>query len=65
MSPRFFVDCDLAVGRVLALPADVAHHALRVLRLTDVGDGATRHLYCSRAVPSEWLADIDHALAAP
>jgi 16S rRNA (uracil1498-N3)-methyltransferase len=33
-TPRFFVDFDLAVGRELALPDDVAHHATRALRLT-------------------------------
>ncbi len=31
--PRFFVDAPLAGGQTVALPADVAHHALRVLRL--------------------------------
>jgi 16S rRNA (uracil1498-N3)-methyltransferase len=31
--PRFFVDAPLAAGEVIRLPADVAHHALRVLRL--------------------------------
>ena len=31
--PRFFVDVPLAGGETVALPADVAHHALRVLRL--------------------------------
>lgn len=33
--PRFFVDSALAAGALLRLPADVAHHALRVLRLRD------------------------------
>lgn len=32
--PRFFIDTELAVGQSLALPDAVAHHALRVLRLT-------------------------------
>ena len=32
-TPRFFVDFDLAVGREVALPDDVAHHATRALRL--------------------------------
>ena len=31
--PRFFVDLPLAAGDLLALPAEVEHHALRVLRL--------------------------------
>jgi 16S rRNA (uracil1498-N3)-methyltransferase len=34
-TPRFFVDAALSVGESLALPADVAHHALRVLRLRE------------------------------
>jgi 16S rRNA (uracil1498-N3)-methyltransferase len=33
--PRFFVDAPLAAGETIALPAAVAHHALRVLRLHD------------------------------
>lgn len=33
--PRFFVDEPIAVGESLRLPADVAHHAARVLRLRD------------------------------
>ena len=33
--PRFFVDAPLAVGESIRLPADVAHHAARVLRLRD------------------------------
>jgi 16S rRNA (uracil1498-N3)-methyltransferase len=33
-SARFFVDADLLAGDELALPAAVAHHAARVLRLT-------------------------------
>lgn len=31
--PRFFVDLPLAAGEVVRLPADIAHHAARVLRL--------------------------------
>lgn len=34
-APRFFVDVVLCVGHHHELPADVAHHALRVLRLRD------------------------------
>lgn len=32
-TPRFFVEAALAAGTSVALPADVAHHATRVLRL--------------------------------
>ena len=32
---RFFVDATLAVGAETQLPAEVAHHAVRVLRLRD------------------------------
>ena len=42
-APRFFVDdrlCLPSVGAEIALPDDVAHHALRVLRLA-VGDAIT------------------------
>jgi 16S rRNA (uracil1498-N3)-methyltransferase len=35
--PRFFVDATLIPGRTVRLPDDVAHHALRVLRLADGG----------------------------
>lgn len=34
-APRFFVEQDLASGTTLALPAGVAHHAQRTLRLRD------------------------------
>lgn len=33
--PRFFVDAPLALGASIALPAELAHHAARVLRLRD------------------------------
>jgi 16S rRNA (uracil1498-N3)-methyltransferase len=33
MTARFYVDAEFAVGQELALPAAVAHHAQRVLRL--------------------------------
>ncbi len=32
-APRFFVDAPLEVGSALELPANAAHHALRVLRM--------------------------------
>jgi 16S rRNA (uracil1498-N3)-methyltransferase len=34
-TPRFFVDQPLTLGEPVALPRPVAHHALRVLRLSD------------------------------
>ena len=37
---------------------------LRLLPLVDEPRGQTRHLYCSRTVPAEWMARIDRALAA-
>lgn len=36
---------------------------LRRVRLPDVPIGEARHLYCSRAVPADWLARVDAALA--
>jgi 16S rRNA (uracil1498-N3)-methyltransferase len=33
MTPRFFIDAALSAGERVALPADVEHHARRVLRL--------------------------------
>jgi 16S rRNA (uracil1498-N3)-methyltransferase len=33
--PRFFIEAALAAGRVVELPASVAHHAAHVLRLRD------------------------------
>lgn len=38
--------------------------ALQLQRFADVPPGQTRHLYCNHAVPDEWLARIDRALAA-
>ncbi len=32
-APRFFIDAALAAGKEIDLPSDLAHHALRVLRL--------------------------------
>ncbi len=37
----------------------------RLLALADAPPGATRHLYCNRAVPSAWIERIDRALVAP
>jgi polar amino acid transport system substrate-binding protein len=39
--------------------------ALQLARFSDVPPGQTRHLYCNHAVPDEWLARIDRALALP
>lgn len=35
MPPRFYVDAPLVAGAAVSLPDDVAHHAVRVLRLRD------------------------------
>jgi 16S rRNA (uracil1498-N3)-methyltransferase len=34
-APRFYIDADLRLAEPLPLPAEVAHHAIRVLRLRD------------------------------
>ena len=44
-APRFHVDADLGIGRNVALPETVAHHAVRVLRLRD---GAAITLFSGR-----------------
>lgn len=54
--PRFFVDSDLRVGMQMALPDDVGHHALRVLRLPV---GAQLTLFNGRG--GEHRARIDSA----
>lgn len=38
---------------------------LRFVEFRDVPPGPTRHLYCNRAVPADWLARVDRVLAAP
>ena len=35
---------------------------LRLVPLQDLPEGQTRHLYCTRDVPADWLARIDRAL---
>lgn len=35
---------------------------LRVLPFRDAAPGATRHLYCNRSVPDDWLRQLDQAL---
>lgn len=61
-APRFFVDTGLAAGATVALPAAVAHHASRVLRLRD---GAAITLFDGRG--GEYAATLqlagDHASA--
>lgn len=57
---RFFVDLDLAVGASLPLPAPVAHHALRVLRLRV---GAPLVLFNGRG--GEFHARLTDAQATP
>lgn len=37
---------------------------VKLLRMADVPPGQTRHLYCNRAVPDDWLQRIDRALGA-
>ncbi|MCU0969564.1 MAG: hypothetical protein MUF03_12235 [Rubrivivax sp.] len=43
--------------------ADTPVSALRNIRLSQVPSGPTRHLYCNRAVPDDWLSRFDSALA--
>lgn len=33
-----------------------------LLRFSDAAPGSTRHLYCNKAVPAEWLQRLDEAL---
>lgn len=51
-------------ARELLAPPELAQARLRVLTLADVPAGQTRHLYCSKAVPDDWIARIDRALGA-
>lgn len=55
-APRFFVDTGLAAGATVALPAAVAHHATRVLRLRD---GAAITLFDGRG--GEYAATLQLA----
>ena len=55
-APRFWIDEDLSVGRVIPLPQRVAHHALHVLRLRD---GAAITLFNGRG--GEFSARLDAA----
>jgi len=61
-APRFYVDADLCIERTIALPAEIAHHAVRVLRLRD-GDGVT--LFSGRGGEFEGRLRLDgpHASA--
>jgi 16S rRNA (uracil1498-N3)-methyltransferase len=56
MLPRFFVPEGLAPGATVELPAEAAHHALKVLRL-DEGDGM--RLFDGRG--GEWFARLHKA----
>jgi polar amino acid transport system substrate-binding protein len=51
-------------AQVLRQDAGAAAAELRSLAFVDISSGATRHLYCNRAVPDVWLARIDQALTA-
>ncbi|MBI4985375.1 MAG: 16S rRNA (uracil(1498)-N(3))-methyltransferase [Rhodocyclales bacterium] len=53
MLPRFFIPAGLAPGAAVELPAEAAHHALRVLRLEA---GAAVVLFDGRG--GEWLARL-------
>lgn len=53
-TPRFWIDEDLKVGREVALPQRVAHHALNVLRLRS---GAAITLFNGRG--GEFAARLD------
>jgi polar amino acid transport system substrate-binding protein len=41
----------------------LANPGLRMVPLLDEPDGPTRHLYCSRSVPTAWMERIDNALS--
>lgn len=49
---------------LLSLPADtpVQPGNFQLLRFADAPPGASRHLYCNKAVPLEWLQRLDEAL---
>jgi polar amino acid transport system substrate-binding protein len=51
-------------AQVLRQDAGNAAASLRGVVFSDAPAGETRHLYCNRAVPDEWLARIDQALVA-
>jgi 16S rRNA (uracil1498-N3)-methyltransferase len=55
-APRFFVDAPLDAGARLALPERVAHHALRVLRLTS---GAALVIFNGRGGEARATLEID------
>lgn len=44
--------------------AMLAAPGLRLIEFSDLDAGPTRHLYCSRSLPEDWLTRIDRALAA-
>jgi 16S rRNA (uracil1498-N3)-methyltransferase len=60
-TPRFYIDADLRLGVPVPLPADVAHHAIRVLRLRD---GATITAFNGRGGESHGRLLVDGARAS-
>jgi len=59
-TPRFHIDADLPLDEPVPLPADVAHHAIRVLRLRD---GATITAFNGRGGESQGRLRVDRARA--
>ena len=49
---------------LLALPSEAPLQpgSFQLLRFADAPPGATRHLYCNKAVPAEWMQRLDDAL---
>ncbi|MBB5205260.1 polar amino acid transport system substrate-binding protein [Inhella inkyongensis] len=49
---------------LLSLPTDSSSAAgsFQLLRFADAPPGGSRHLYCNKAVPAEWLQRLDEAL---
>lgn len=49
---------------LLGLPSDtpIPPSSFQLLRFADAPPGASRHLYCNKAVPTEWLQRLDDAL---
>jgi polar amino acid transport system substrate-binding protein len=49
---------------LLALPSEplLPPGSFQLLRFADAPPGATRHLYCNKAVPTDWLQRLDEAL---
>ena len=49
---------------LLSLPVESGLPAgqFQLLRFADAPPGGSRHLYCNKAVPAEWLQRLDEAL---